>query len=63
MPSDRFFEPQDEIFHVPQAQRYCAGRFSEWDSKITTFPGLYVVAAAIAALLRALPAALTLEQV
>ncbi len=32
---------QDEIFHVPQTQRYCAGQWREWDSKITTFPGLY----------------------
>ncbi|KAL7683734.1 putative alpha-2-glucosyltransferase Alg10 [Plasmopara halstedii] len=33
----------DEIFHIPQAQKYCAGRFDEWDPKITTFPGLYLV--------------------
>ncbi|CAH0491033.1 unnamed protein product [Peronospora farinosa] len=33
----------DEIFHVPQAQKYCNGRFDEWDPKITTFPGLYLV--------------------
>ncbi len=32
----------DEIFHVPQAVRYCEGRFGEWDSKITTLPGLYL---------------------
>uniref|UniRef100_K3W7E6 Dol-P-Glc:Glc(2)Man(9)GlcNAc(2)-PP-Dol alpha-1,2-glucosyltransferase n=1 Tax=Globisporangium ultimum (strain ATCC 200006 / CBS 805.95 / DAOM BR144) TaxID=431595 RepID=K3W7E6_GLOUD len=32
----------DEIFHIPQTQKYCAGRFEEWDPKITTFPGLYV---------------------
>ena len=32
----------DEIFHIPQAQRYCAGNFSQWDSKITTLPGLYL---------------------
>lgn len=32
----------DEIFHVPQARRYCAGNFSEWDEKITTLPGLYL---------------------
>lgn len=35
----------DEIFHVPQTQRYCKGNFGEWDSKITTFPGLYVLSA------------------
>ncbi|XP_061423106.1 putative Dol-P-Glc:Glc(2)Man(9)GlcNAc(2)-PP-Dol alpha-1,2-glucosyltransferase [Lethenteron reissneri] len=31
----------DEIFHVPQAQKYCNGSFLEWDPKITTPPGLY----------------------
>lgn len=30
----------DEIFHIPQAQKYCQGRWSEWDNKITTPPGL-----------------------
>eukprot|EP00928_Gymnodinium_smaydae_P032643 TRINITY_DN23582_c0_g1_i1.p1 TRINITY_DN23582_c0_g1~~TRINITY_DN23582_c0_g1_i1.p1 ORF type:complete len:480 (-),score=52.98 TRINITY_DN23582_c0_g1_i1:205-1644(-) len=38
----------DEIFHVAQAQRYCSGRFTEWDPKITTFPGLYLVATVLA---------------
>ncbi|DBA02851.1 TPA: hypothetical protein N0F65_006641 [Lagenidium giganteum] len=37
----------DEIFHAPQTQQYCAGRFHEWDPKITTFPGLYLVGAAL----------------
>ncbi|CAE8724566.1 unnamed protein product [Polarella glacialis] len=37
----------DEVFHIPQAQRYCEGRFEEWDEKITTFPGLYVFSAAL----------------
>ncbi|KAJ2646657.1 glucosyltransferase [Coemansia sp. RSA 1250] len=32
----------DEIFHVLQAQRYCAGEFYEWDPKLTTPPGLYL---------------------
>lgn len=31
----------DEIFHVPQAQRYCKGDFNTWDPMITTLPGLY----------------------
>lgn len=31
---------QDEIFHIPQAQKYCEGRFNDWDDKITTPPGL-----------------------
>ncbi|KZM25064.1 Dolichyl-P-Glc:Glc(2)Man(9)GlcNAc(2)-PP-dolichol alpha-1,2glucosyltransferase [Ascochyta rabiei] len=33
----------DEFFHVPQAQKYCKGDFS-WDPKITTPPGLYLIA-------------------
>ncbi|KAK3932622.1 Dol-P-Glc:Glc(2)Man(9)GlcNAc(2)-PP-Dol alpha-1,2-glucosyltransferase [Frankliniella fusca] len=31
----------DEVFHIPQARRYCDGNFTEWDPKITTLPGLY----------------------
>ncbi|CAK9094465.1 unnamed protein product [Durusdinium trenchii] len=39
----RQVEPyMDEIFHIPQAQKYCQGQFAEWDPKITTFPGLYL---------------------
>ncbi|XP_041110811.1 dol-P-Glc:Glc(2)Man(9)GlcNAc(2)-PP-Dol alpha-1,2-glucosyltransferase-like isoform X2 [Polyodon spathula] len=37
----------DEIFHVPQAQKYCEGRFNEWDPMITTLPGLYLVSVGI----------------
>lgn len=33
----------DEVFHIPQAQKYCEGRFLEWDDKITTPPGLYLL--------------------
>ncbi|KAI9190576.1 alpha-2-glucosyltransferase Alg10 [Polychytrium aggregatum] len=33
----------DEIFHVPQAQSYCRGRFLEYDPKLTTPPGLYAI--------------------
>ncbi|KAI8345207.1 alpha-2-glucosyltransferase Alg10 [Mortierella sp. GBAus27b] len=33
----------DEIFHIPQAQRYCQGDFWTWDPKLTTPPGLYVI--------------------
>lgn len=33
---------KDEIFHVPQAQKYCSGNFRSWDPMITTPPGLYV---------------------
>uniref|UniRef100_A0A915L6V6 Dol-P-Glc:Glc(2)Man(9)GlcNAc(2)-PP-Dol alpha-1,2-glucosyltransferase n=1 Tax=Romanomermis culicivorax TaxID=13658 RepID=A0A915L6V6_ROMCU len=32
----------DEIFHVDQMQRYCAGNFTSWNAKITTPPGLYL---------------------
>ncbi|ROV99487.1 hypothetical protein VMCG_06398 [Cytospora schulzeri] len=32
----------DEVFHIPQAQKYCMGKWSEWDDKITTPPGLWV---------------------
>ncbi|KAJ3290580.1 glucosyltransferase [Borealophlyctis nickersoniae] len=30
----------DEIFHIPQAQRYCNGDYFTWDPKLTTPPGL-----------------------
>lgn len=33
----------DEIFHLRQCQTYCALKFDEWDNKITTPPGLYVL--------------------
>jgi alpha-1,2-glucosyltransferase len=42
----------DEVFHVPQAQRYCAGDFAHWDASITTFPGLYALSAAAHAVAR-----------
>ncbi|XP_043964238.1 dol-P-Glc:Glc(2)Man(9)GlcNAc(2)-PP-Dol alpha-1,2-glucosyltransferase [Gambusia affinis] len=37
----------DEVFHIPQAQRYCRGKFKEWDPMITTLPGLYLVSVGI----------------
>lgn len=37
---------QDEPFHVPQTQRYCEGRWREWDPMITTLPGLYLLGGA-----------------
>nr|ACO10975.1 Alpha-1,2-glucosyltransferase ALG10-A [Caligus rogercresseyi] len=33
----------DEVFHIPQVQKYCAGSFTSWDPKITTLPGLYLI--------------------
>ncbi|KAF2672799.1 hypothetical protein BT63DRAFT_421010 [Microthyrium microscopicum] len=33
----------DEIFHIRQAQVYCAGDFQTWDPMITTPPGLYII--------------------
>ena len=38
----------DEELHAPQAQRYCRGDFGSWDSRITTFPGLYLWSALLA---------------
>ncbi|CAI7676889.1 unnamed protein product, partial [Penicillium pancosmium] len=32
----------DEVFHVPQAQAYWAHKWTHWDPKITTPPGLYL---------------------
>ncbi|KAI9664613.1 MAG: glucosyltransferase [Bathelium mastoideum] len=40
----------DEVFHVRQAQAYCAGRYLQWDPKITTPPGLYMLSAAFSTL-------------
>lgn len=34
--------PQDEVFHVAQAIRYCEGKWTEWDPKLTTPPALLV---------------------
>ena len=39
--------PQDEVFHVRQAQQYCNGNFHIWDPKITTPPGLYLLSYAV----------------
>ncbi|KAJ2744597.1 glucosyltransferase [Coemansia sp. BCRC 34301] len=44
----------DEVFHVPQAQRYCQGQFGVWDPKLTTPPGLYLISMVPAYLLRML---------
>ncbi|KAJ5565741.1 Glycosyltransferase ALG10 [Penicillium sp. DV-2018c] len=32
----------DEVFHVPQAQAYWSHKWSQWDPKLTTPPGLYL---------------------
>ncbi|KAK2881778.1 hypothetical protein FQN49_000445 [Arthroderma sp. PD_2] len=39
----------DEVFHVRQAQAYWDHRWRQWDPKITTPPGLYLVSYVIAA--------------
>ncbi|XP_074095435.1 alpha-1,2-glucosyltransferase Alg10 isoform X3 [Cotesia typhae] len=39
----------DEVFHIPQTKKYCNGSFFEWDQKITTLPGLYILSAIILA--------------
>ncbi|XP_046481620.1 dol-P-Glc:Glc(2)Man(9)GlcNAc(2)-PP-Dol alpha-1,2-glucosyltransferase isoform X1 [Neodiprion pinetum] len=42
----------DEIFHVPQTLRFCNRNFFEWDQKITTLPGLYLMAVVLFAPLK-----------
>ncbi|XP_012147646.1 alpha-1,2-glucosyltransferase Alg10 [Megachile rotundata] len=37
----------DEVFHVNQTLQYCDGNFTQWDQKITTLPGLYILATLI----------------
>ncbi|KAK0554215.1 glucosyltransferase [Tilletia horrida] len=37
----------DEIFHIPQAQAYCQGKWAVWDPKLTTPPGVYLVYVAL----------------
>ena len=32
----------DEVFHIPQAQRYCLGNWNYYDPLLTTPPGLYL---------------------
>jgi alpha-1,2-glucosyltransferase len=32
----------DEVFHIPQAQAFWQGKWTQWDPKITTPPGLYL---------------------
>ncbi|KAH8310068.1 hypothetical protein KR059_005251, partial [Drosophila kikkawai] len=34
----------DEEFHIPQGLAFCRKEFDVWDPKITTFPGLYLIA-------------------
>ncbi|KAL4871814.1 hypothetical protein BDV12DRAFT_183393 [Aspergillus spectabilis] len=41
----------DEAFHIPQAQAYWDHKWTHWDPKITTPPGLYVFSYAVCALI------------
>ncbi|KAL2872355.1 tyrosyl-DNA phosphodiesterase-domain-containing protein [Aspergillus lucknowensis] len=41
----------DEAFHIPQAQAYWAHRWTHWDPKITTPPGLYLFSYVVCALI------------
>ena len=50
----------DEVFHVPQAAAFCRLRFDHYHPAITTFPGLYLLAAA-AYRLAALPLGVRLD--
>lgn len=54
---------QDEWFHVPQTQQYCRGKYQDWDPKITTFPGLYLLAAPYAKAVALLQSTLSLKGV
>lgn len=45
----------DELFHLRQCQAYCRGHFDQWDDKITTPPGLYLLGLAYARALAAVP--------
>ncbi|XP_029523087.1 LOW QUALITY PROTEIN: putative Dol-P-Glc:Glc(2)Man(9)GlcNAc(2)-PP-Dol alpha-1,2-glucosyltransferase [Oncorhynchus nerka] len=36
-----------EICHVRQTQKYCYGKFNEWDPMITTPPGLYLASVGV----------------
>ncbi|KAF9099015.1 glucosyltransferase [Mortierella sp. GBA35] len=51
----------DEIFHIPQAQRYCQGDYWTWDPKLTTPPGLYVISNLLLAVRRPLCSTLLLR--
>ncbi|KAJ5569656.1 Dol-P-Glc:Glc(2)Man(9)GlcNAc(2)-PP-Dol alpha-1-2-glucosyltransferase [Penicillium hispanicum] len=44
----------DEVFHVPQAQAYWSHKWTQWDPKITTPPGLYLWSYLLCAALLAL---------
>ena len=44
---------------MPQTQRYCKGDIEHWDPKITTFPGLYMLAAPYAKAVAHLQSSLT----
>lgn len=37
----------DELFHMPQAKAYCEGNYTQWDPKITTLPGLYIISSLV----------------
>jgi alpha-1,2-glucosyltransferase len=50
--------PQDEVFHIPQAQAYCTNRFTVWDPKLTTPAGLYLLSYPLALVTSCTPAAL-----
>lgn len=54
----------DEAFHIPQAQAYWHHKWTHWDPKITTPPGLYLwsyVLCAVALFLRGSPTELNAE--
>eukprot|EP00808_Paulinella_micropora_P002890 g73718.t1 len=44
----------DEVFHIPQAQAFCDGKWDEYDPKITTGPFLYLYSVYLAKVVSAL---------
>jgi len=51
----------DEVFHIRQAQAYWAGKWTTWDPKITTPPGLYLWSYSLARLFRAVSPSFELD--
>jgi len=37
----------DEVYHIKQAQAYCSSIYGQWDNKITTYPGLYLLSSGL----------------
>ena len=42
----------DEIFHVPQAQQFCGNHWNNYDNKLTTLPGMYLIPSLLSILIQ-----------